>query len=207
MAPSQDSGTSFPTTSTYLAPIVSLYKGEVETVRKNPEDFYDKKVPFRFILAEAKKIQIEMPKLNPPLKAELVKKDAGWALSDDKMNQGLAKGVDSQKVNELLGKIEDLQADRFFSTHDKSQDTKSGSIRVYKDSGEVLYAMSWGDVLAQDKPKPTPPPASGKKRSRNAAESPGIDIVPVKSSVYSRMVGVPETSLRGLGLETLIKRE
>ncbi|MES2965161.1 MAG: DUF4340 domain-containing protein [Bdellovibrionota bacterium] len=174
--------------SSDLATIVSIYGAAYTTLEKRPEDFLDRKAPFKYQVNDATRIQIRAPRANPPYTADFEKKGPDWVLiSSEGATGGLQKDLNTSKLNDVLTRMSVLEAVRFLEPVQASKVQLDSFIRLLKKDGSVEFEMKWG------KPVTATP----------NADVPEVTYVPVTTSSSKRVVGVPTASLESLGITDL----
>jgi hypothetical protein len=123
--------------------IYRISKAQADSLMKNADDFYDRAAPFK--LAQSKVHAIEVIKGGLDLKIK--KADQSWTLSEPFAGHEL----DSAKVDDLLGRISVLDADRILSKT-KAEGVKEGENQiVLKDEeGLKLLQINWGSGVTEN---------------------------------------------------------
>lgn len=179
-------------TSSDLPKIVSVYGAAVSTIEKRPEDFLDRKSPFRYQVNDAARIELNVPRASPPYEAVFEKKGPDWVLVSSKTpTGGLQKDFNGTKLNDVLTRMSVLEAVRFLEPIDgpgpAAKAQLDSSIRLLKKDGAVEFEMKWGKPVTV---KPN-------------ADDPEATYVPASTSSSKRLVAIPQGSLEGLGLTDL----
>jgi hypothetical protein len=173
--------------------VYGVVASAIDPLRKKADDFLDRKFAFQFKPEDVGRIKIEASGAMS-VKAEFVKKGEKWELlpSDDK--GALQKEPDSGKLNELAARVSALEAVRFLET-DKAQPKSSSESRIelLKGSGEKVFEMSWGSPIMEK--------VVGPKMQMQAQAT----FVPVQTSLLKRKIGVPEASIRALGIDQIFQ--
>ena len=169
--------------SSDLDTIVVVFKAAIDQFRKRADDFYDKKKPFQFTVADVAKVKVEAK----DLKAEFVKKGDSWAMADS----GLQKEPDAAKLKDLVEKLNRLEAVRVLEPVKPGSPLKGESrIVLSKEDGSKVFELRWGELIRE------------KAAQKGQPEAQYLAAVTDKTD---RMVGVPEHSVKAFELSGLIK--
>ncbi len=171
--------------------VMIVAKTNVESVIKTPQDFYDRKLPFRFAKGDVEKIEVAAEGL---LDASFEKMGQNWSLV--KLNGG--DGKDSKKaaqtaaISGAIEKLSQLEAVRILELIKKgSQPTvlkKSSQITFFNKSGESLFRLQWGS-----------------KMTEKATEGrPEAHFMAARTDRVDALIGLPELQVTGLELASWI---
>lgn len=157
--------------------IVSVYRVAAEGLKKQLEDFFDRKLPFRFVVSDVEWMQID----SPELKATFQKRGDQW----EPVDKALQASVDGAKLRELVDGIAGLQVDRFLPPT-RMGEVPAGlqdpsKIMLKKANGELVFEIRWGE--------------SDKERKYHPARTNKVD----------RMIGIAEAAITDLKLASLVK--
>jgi hypothetical protein len=165
---------------------LTLTAAVVETLRRTPQDFYDKKFAFQFSASDVARIEIESNDLKAKFNGKFIKKGDNW----ESVEPALQNRVDSSKLNALVTKLSGLQAVRVLDSIEKTKKLKNQSrIILMKAQGEPVFEFAWGDVAIE---KAT---ASRPEARYYLAHTNKADVI----------LGVSEGEVKGLGLDNLLK--
>lgn len=178
--------------SSDLPGLVKIFGAAVTTLEKRPEDFLDRKSPFKYQVNDATRVEITAPRTNPPYEAVFEKKEAGkWVLVSSKTSGGgLQKDFDGTKLNDVLTRMSVLEAVRFLEPVQGSKAQFDSSIRLFREDGVMEFELRWG--------KPT--------TASTTADDPEATYVPATTSSSKRIIGIPQASLEGLGIMELASK-
>lgn len=199
--------------STDLAVLATVFKSSVESLKMRAEDFYDKKLPFQFSVADVGRVSVKSAKLT----ADFLKEGGAWVPAD----KGSGKEVDGAKIDGLLSKLNHLEAIRFLQPIKKGESPKLASesvIKLAKAGGEPVFELAWGDAIA-DKGA-----GAGKKSKSNKFKHPQLNhpgqpdgamdgeelavrYHSARTSQTDRQIGVSEGDLSDLELDKLLKEK
>lgn len=179
-------------------PVFAVDRTAIDSLRKSPNDFYDRALPFRFVKAGGTKhedvARIKVDAKTPTaFKGEFVKAGDAWKLVEGSTSRALQGEADSGKLNELVEKANRLEAVRI------SPPTPAGKVlaalanesklELLKASGEALLVMRWGSAITE----------------KGTEDTPEALIVPARTNLVDRTVGIPEGSLKNFSLDQLVQ--
>ena len=126
--------------SSDLKGIVRVSHAGYETLNKSVEDFYDKRLPFIFNLAEVTHVSIHTPQAS----VDAAKKGADWILDVTDPH----KVLDGAKLSEMLSKVKDLEVARYLGKV-SGKGFKPGEREIiFKNAkGEAILNFSWGEKI------------------------------------------------------------
>jgi hypothetical protein len=181
--------------SSDLTNVASVFKSAAETLAKRPEDFFDKKAPFKFQPKDVAEVAVHWAGKS----ADLIKKDATW----EGKTPDSAKAVN---IDDLLGKISTLEAQRFLEPVKgsspkgfvKDQIGKGESSLVLKKAGgEAIFELAWGE--------PVTVKADGVQSKADLKNPGAIEITyhRARTSRSRRVMALSPAAITSLGLESL----
>ncbi len=151
------------------------------SIRKSSQDFYDKKKPFQFDLNQVSRVKINVGSL----KAEFVKKGEEWQASDP----SLQNKFDSSKLNEILKKLNSVEAVRIFEVGSMPANTE-GRLLLSKENGERVFELGWNNVVTE------------KATAHDKVE---VSYRPAWTSVTNHRIAIADGTLRNFDLDGLLK--
>jgi hypothetical protein len=175
--------------SSHLKPVLEIYKAAVDSVQRRADDFFDKKLPFRFQAGVETKLEIETPEL----KARLIKQGEKWVLESFGGEPPAAvHEVDQQKVNGFLGKLVHMEAIRILEPLKKGQAGRlvpNSRIALLKEDGAQVFELVWGQEIVEK--------AEGSRPEARYHLG--------KTSEAGHLLGLPAFGIRGLEIASLVK--
>lgn len=177
--------------SDYKNEVLILNQPAAAPLEHGVQDFYDKKRPFQFTVADIGRIEIE----SDALKGAFTKKGGAWQAVDP----GLQARLDGTKLSELVSKIGQLRAVRILEPIKGStlKLSKPSRIVLMKSSGEPVLEFVWGDVVTEH---------AAKNAADDAAKSlPEARYHPARTDKTGFWIGVTESEIKALGLQSIAK--
>ena len=162
--------------------IAFLIEGVALALHKTPQDFYDRKLPFKFAADEVGRIKIEYPGRN----GEYLKKGDSWVPADP----GLQNPFDSTKLKDLITKLGRMEAIRILEGFKPGKAPELGvgsKIILSKESGERVFEFAWGEMVTE----------------KGEGGRPEAVYLRAHTSRTDHLIGVPELSVRALGIQVL----
>jgi hypothetical protein len=122
--------------------LFQLQKEVVKIFEKTAADFYDKHAPFKFDSSKVKALEVTHGSTSLKLKKE----QANWTLSESVKD----KELDSAKVDDLIDRLNVLEADRFLGkTNPKGVVEGKNQIVLKNEKGEKLVQINWGALFTE----------------------------------------------------------
>lgn len=177
--------------SSDLAQPVLLTRNALDVFDKTAQDFYDRKRPFRFAAAEVARVEIA----SPELKASFDKKGDAWTL----VSGDLHKKADSARLNELVGRLSQMEALRILAPKSpkapkasQTNDKFDSRIILKKADGALVFELAWGAVVIEKASGHRPEARFLRASAKTSSED---------------QVGIAEGEIKNLGLAALIVDE
>jgi hypothetical protein len=189
--------------SSDLTDVTALLTGVANGLRKSPEDFFDKKLPFQFLTNDIKKISIHSAEVN----GNFIREGKSWASED----VGLQERVDSAKLAELLTGLGHLEAQGYMpkdgaSTRSmnlnksaagasggvggfRSAATPDNSIVLMDGDGKKAFELVWSE-------KVTP---------KKGADAPEILYLIARTNKVDRDLKLSSAAIESLHLKDILK--
>lgn len=163
---------------------VLMTRNVLDVFDKTPQDFYDRKRPFRFTAGDVARVEV----VSSELKAKFEKKADQWSLVEGEAPAGqLRKAADSAKLDELLKKLTEMQAFRILP--DRTKEKFDSRILLKKADGSPVFELAWGASEVEK--------ASGPRPEAHYVRA-------LAKATTGFTIGLSEGDLKNLGLAALV---
>ena len=167
--------------SSEYSEVLILTQSMLETLQKPPENFYDKRLPFKFESNEVGRVEVNAKEL----KGAFVKKGETWAPEDP----GLQKEVDSAKLNDAIQKLASMEAVRVLDAKKGALGRSESTLKLLKSSGETLFELAWADTVTE----------------KAQAGRPEARYLLARTNRTENRIGLPEKEVQALSLTSWLK--
>jgi hypothetical protein len=157
------------------------------SLKKSPEDFFDKKAPFRFTIGDVTRMSIRAPQSDAQksnqISGEFEKKGDDWG----RVDKGLQTPVDSAKLKALVEALSKLEAARFLGPVKTAVPLKKPTtIELLSAKGERLLELAWGEKVTE--------------KTQGDVEA---TFYPARTNQSSRVIMLTSAAISGLDLAAL----